>query len=60
MSFIDGIVIQKSSKDLRVATYYLWARLHKDGELGLADGLSLLAALVEYNEDDLWAMRAVW
>ncbi|KPN90921.1 type VI secretion system protein TssA [Pseudomonas nunensis] len=36
-----------SCKDLRVATYYLWARLHKDGEAGLADGLSLLAALVE-------------
>lgn len=34
-------------KDLRVATYYLWARLHKDGEAGLADGLCLLAALVE-------------
>ncbi|MCP1446055.1 type VI secretion system protein VasJ [Pseudomonas sp. GGS8] len=34
-------------KDLRVATYYLWARLQKDGEAGLADGLSLLAALVE-------------
>ena len=34
-------------KDLRVATYYLWARLHRDGEVGLADGLSLLAALVE-------------
>ncbi|MGP0016596.1 type VI secretion system protein TssA [Pseudomonas sp.] len=34
-------------KDLRVATYYLWARLQKEGEAGLADGLSLLAALVE-------------
>ncbi|MBV7550636.1 type VI secretion system protein TssA [Pseudomonas sp. PDM26] len=34
-------------KDLRVATYYLWARLHKHGEAGLADGLGLLAALVE-------------
>jgi type VI secretion system protein VasJ len=34
-------------KDLRVATYYLWARLQKNGEAGLADGLTLLAALVE-------------
>ena len=34
-------------KDLRVATYYLWARLHRDGEAGLADGLGLLAALLE-------------
>lgn len=34
-------------KDLRVATYYLWARLQRDGEAGLADGLTLLAALLE-------------
>lgn len=34
-------------KDLRVATYYLWARLQQDGESGLADGLCLLASLVE-------------
>ena len=33
-------------KDLRVATYYLWARLQRDGEAGLADGLALLAAMV--------------
>jgi type VI secretion system protein VasJ len=36
-----------SSKDLRVVTYYIWARLHRDGEAGLADGLNLLAALLE-------------
>jgi type VI secretion system protein VasJ len=40
-------LLSQTCKDLRVATYYLWARLHKDGEAGLADGLSLLAALVE-------------
>ncbi|QWA11031.1 type VI secretion system protein TssA [Sodalis ligni] len=34
-------------KDVRVATYYLWARLHGDGEAGLADGLMLLAGLVD-------------
>lgn len=33
-------------KDARVATYYIWARLHRDGEAGLADGLSLLAGLI--------------
>ncbi|WP_196766233.1 type VI secretion system baseplate subunit TssF [Pseudomonas putida] len=38
-------LLQNSCKDLRVATYYLWARLHTDGEPGLADGLNLLAAL---------------
>ncbi|WP_095163066.1 type VI secretion system protein TssA [Pseudomonas sp. Irchel 3F5] len=40
-------LLTQTCKDLRVATYYLWARLHKEGEAGLADGLSLLAALVQ-------------
>ena len=44
-------------KDLRVATYYLWARLQKDGETGLADGLSLLAALVERYAGDVLPVR---
>ncbi|MBD8804478.1 MULTISPECIES: type VI secretion system protein TssA [Pseudomonas syringae group] len=44
-------------KDLRVATYYLWARLHKDGEIGLVDGLSLLAGLVERFADEVLPIR---
>lgn len=36
-----------SAKDIRVATYYAWARLHRDGESGLADGLELLAGLIQ-------------
>ena len=44
-------------KDLRVATYYLWARLQKDGEVGLADGLTLLAALVERYAVDILPVR---
>jgi len=35
------------SKDLRVATFYVWARLHQDGEAGLAEGLELLAAMLQ-------------
>lgn len=34
------------SKDIRVATWYIQARLHRDGEKGLAEGLTLLAALM--------------
>lgn len=34
-------------KDLRVVTFYIWARLHQDGEPGLADGLELLAGMLE-------------
>ncbi|CAX57949.1 conserved uncharacterized protein [Erwinia billingiae Eb661] len=35
------------SKDLRVVTFYIWARLHQDGEVGLAEGLELLAAILQ-------------
>ncbi|KQN64316.1 type VI secretion system protein TssA [Erwinia sp. Leaf53] len=36
-----------SAKDIRVATCYCWAKLHREGERGLADGLELLAGLLE-------------
>jgi type VI secretion system protein VasJ len=36
-----------TSKDLRVITFYVWARLHQDGEPGLAQGIELLAAMLE-------------
>lgn len=51
-------LLTQTCKDLRVATYYLWARLHRDGEAGLADGLALLAALVERFADRLLPERA--
>lgn len=40
-------LLTESSKDLRVITFYVWARLHQDGEAGLAQGLALLAAMLE-------------
>ena len=51
-------LLTHSCKDLRVATYYLWARLQKDGEAGLADGLSLLAAMVERFATEVLPVRA--
>lgn len=33
-------------KDLRVITFYIWARLHRDGDSGLAQGIELLAAML--------------
>lgn len=51
-------LLESTCKDLRVATYYLWARLHRDGEAGLADGLGLLAALVERFAGELLPGRA--
>jgi type VI secretion system protein VasJ len=44
-------------KDVRVATYYIWARLHRDGETGLADGLSLLAGLITRFGESLHPQR---
>ncbi|MBT2339761.1 MULTISPECIES: type VI secretion system protein TssA [Pseudomonas] len=51
-------LLTHTCKDLRVATYYLWARLHRDGEAGLAEGLSLMAALVDHFADTLLPVRA--
>lgn len=39
-------LLTSRAKDIRVATYYCWAKLHRDGESGLADGLELLAGLL--------------
>ena len=50
-------LLTERSKDLRVATYYLWARLQVAGEAGLADGLSLIAALVERFAQQLLPQR---
>jgi len=36
-----------AGKDLRTLAFYTWARLHRDGEAGLAAGLELLAAMLE-------------
>ncbi len=52
------VLLKRRCKDLRVATYYLWARMQRDGEAGLADGLNLLAALLERFADDILPSRA--
>ncbi|PJD80574.1 type VI secretion system ImpA domain-containing protein [Enterobacter hormaechei] len=39
-------VLTTEAKDVRVAAYYCWARLHQDGETGFAEGLELLAGLL--------------
>ncbi|MFM0226314.1 type VI secretion system protein TssA [Paraburkholderia dipogonis] len=40
-------LIRETGKDLRVAGYYTFARLRQDGPAGFADGLELIAALVD-------------
>ncbi|GAB1437454.1 type VI secretion system protein TssA [Providencia sp.] len=44
-------------KDVRVVTYYIWARLHKEGESGFADALGLLAGLVQRYQQTLLPSR---
>lgn len=40
-------LLTQTCKDLRVITFYVWARLQRDGETGLAEGVTLLAAMLE-------------
>ncbi|WP_431221856.1 type VI secretion system protein TssA [Serratia sp. L9] len=44
-------------KDVRVATYYTWARLQQDGEAGLVEGLALLAGLITQFGEALYPQR---
>jgi type VI secretion system protein VasJ len=40
-------LLTTTAKDIRIVTYYCWARLHQDGETGFAEGLELLAGLLQ-------------
>ncbi len=40
-------LLTQTCKDLRVITFYVWARLQREGESGLAEGVTLLAAMLE-------------
>jgi type VI secretion system protein VasJ len=50
-------LLTTTAKDIRVATYYCWAKLHREGELGLAEGLELLAGLLERYGAQLYPQR---
>ncbi len=51
-------LLTSTAKDIRLATYYAWARLHRDGENGLADGLELIAGLLQRFGIQLHPQRA--
>ncbi len=51
-------LLTTGSKDVRVVAWYAWARLQQDGETGLADGLTLLTALVMRYGEALYPQRA--
>lgn len=44
-------------KDIRVATFCAWARLQEDGDSGLAEGLELLAGMLQRFGPDLYPRR---
>ena len=50
-------LLTNTSKDLRVITFYVWARLHQDGESGFAEGLELLAGMLERYGSRLHPLR---
>lgn len=50
-------LLTTTAKDTRVATYYCWARLHQDGESGFAEGLELLAGLLQRFGEQLHPQR---
>ncbi|SAK96432.1 hypothetical protein AWB77_05611 [Caballeronia fortuita] len=66
LSDIDDALIARTceqltkeiGKDLRVASFYAFARLRQDGTAGFADGLELIAALVDRFGDLLHPSRA--
>ena len=51
-------VLTTEAKDIRVAVWYCWARLQRDGEEGFAEGLALLAGLLQRFGDALHPQRA--
>lgn len=51
------IILKQSSKDIRVATYYCLARLHVDGAEGFADGVEILAGLLNKFGSSIYPSR---
>ncbi|EMF0720323.1 type VI secretion system protein TssA [Citrobacter freundii] len=50
-------ILTTTAKDIRVATWYCWAKLHREGEQGLAEGLELLAGLIARFGAQLYPQR---
>ncbi len=50
-------LLTSTAKDIRIVTCYCWARLHQDGENGFAEGLELLAGLLQHYGTQLHPQR---
>ncbi|QGU89181.1 type VI secretion system protein TssA [Erwinia sorbitola] len=55
-SLAETLLVEES-KDIRVVTFYIWARLQQDGEAGFAQGICLLAALLAHYQGELYPRR---
>ncbi|HET7329366.1 type VI secretion system protein TssA [Dyella sp.] len=51
-------LLKHTAKDARVAAYYVYSRMRRDGAEGVAEGFELLAALVDRFGDTLLPARA--
>ncbi|MDR5735833.1 type VI secretion system protein TssA [Caballeronia sp. LZ025] len=61
----DALIIESSerllkrrAKDVRIAVYYVYGRMRRDGAEGVASGFELLASLVDRFDDTLLPARA--
>ncbi|AET92163.1 ImpA [Burkholderia sp. YI23] len=52
-------LIKQRAKDVRLAVYYLYGRLRRDGAEGVASGFEFLSALVDRFDDALLPARSV-
>ncbi|MGX6998925.1 type VI secretion system protein TssA [Caballeronia sp. KNU42] len=51
-------LLKHSAKDARVAVYYVYGRMRRDGAQGVAEGFELLSALIDRFDTDLLPARA--
>jgi len=51
-------LLKHCAKDVRIAAYYIYGRMRRDGAEGVASGFELLSALVDRYGDTLLPMRA--
>ena len=52
-------LLKRESKDLRVATYYIFASLRDRGLAGFSDGLEILCGLLQKFDQSLWPKKPV-
>ena len=52
-------LLKRESKDVRVATYYIFASLRDRGLAGFSDGLEILCGLLQKFDQSLWPKKPV-